>query len=199
MNFNPSKGNFDFLIVQALKKRGASRAPLAKNEMLAIAQGEKEIPSHLDPGEKDTIELLREIIYSSEDSAIDNKSTFFELLSFQKVGTSLKKLFSSFELNLMDPVVVRGEPAVDRRKSYQGRTSQNTQFSVQVGKDKITLSLAWKKGEQPQRVNLKKNGRILDSIPLQSNEINLPLSEEGAYILELIKNNEVDETICFSF
>ncbi|MDA3864773.1 MAG: hypothetical protein PF689_13000 [Deltaproteobacteria bacterium] len=199
MNFNRTKDSFDSLIAQALKKRGASRAPLSKNEILAIAQGEKEIPSLLDSGERDTIELLREIIYSSEDPAIDNKSSFLELLSFKKTGATLKKLFSSFELNLMEPVVVRGEPAVNKRKSYQGRTSQNTQFSVQVDRDKITLCLAWEKAKPPHRINLKKNNRLLDSMPVQNNEINLPLSEEGAYILELITDNEVKETICFSF
>jgi hypothetical protein len=203
---NDNIDNLDNLINAAVSTTETLRDPVSMESIILMAMGKKEIPTVLDSGVKEILESMKEVVKETEmdSSHLDPLDKFVEFISLS-VGKGISYLTSSFSLNQCQFSTVRGEEK-SAAQGYEGTTSYGTSFSiVQTVSGSPQLALSWidnfdssSENKVPQRVQFHKNGRLVDSVPVEENSVKFNLKGEGRFVVSSSINNKIVEEFSIS-
>ncbi len=185
---------WDSLLFKAMQTRNPSRAPLSDHDLLEVALGRRDEPAEIDDGERQLLAMMRDVVSETEGPAPEKESGFFQFLALA-VGSSIRALAATFEMNQAQFVPVRSDAATG---AVEGTTAYGTRVLIAGsvrGNPEITLS--WNTGA-PGRVVMHRDGNMLESAPVEGNEVVFPLREKGIYSFQAKTAGEVVERITIS-
>jgi len=193
MNTSEStRDTWDNLLTKVMKQRKPSRAPLTGDEIIRIALGELRAPTEMDPGEIRLLETMREVVRESETEA--DERGIFEIIAL-KLGESVRALASTFQFADAQFAAVRGESSV---QGIEGTTDNGTRILLAGSvKGVHELIMTWP-NEAPTRVQMKFEGELLESAPVEANRVVFPLKSAGIYSVTTKRGSDTLERLTFS-
>ena len=188
-----TRDTWDNLLTKAMKQRTPSRAPLTGDEIIRIALGELRQPTAMDPGELKLLDTMREIVRESEAAPSEGQG-IFEIIAF-KLGESVRALASTFQFAEAQFAAVRGDSPV---QGIEGTTDYGTKILLAGSvKGVHELIMTWP-GDAPGRVQMKLDGELLESAPVEAGRVVFPIKSAGIYSITTKSGSDTIERLTFS-
>jgi len=146
-------------------------------------------PPEMDKGESEILDTFTLIVKETEQQeSSEQTDSRLEVLVFS-VKEGINSIISSFTIAPLTFATVRGE--VSEHEGYGGTTPNGTFISLlnsATGNRIITLS--WD-NTPPNRVILKQNGKLVDSQPVENNNVEFSVHNSGKYYIKTLTDKKI--------
>ncbi|MBU1535731.1 hypothetical protein KKF84_10450 [Myxococcota bacterium] len=194
MNKHGNRDPWDTLLFKTMKTRTPSRAPLGAEELLLIALGKMTPPGELDPGERDLLELMKEVVAETEVTSPAGETGFFQFIALA-VDSSIRALASTLQFSSAQFEPVRSGGV---QNAIEGKTAYGTKVIIAGSvRGNPEIRLSWEK-QVPTRVIMKRDGSMVESAPVEGGAVMFVLKEAGIYSFAAKSGADVVEQITIS-
>jgi hypothetical protein len=195
-NRNGNIDAWDRLFSRAMENREDSSVPLTLEQMVVIIDNKKPIPKDIDLGTFEVLNTFRDVEAELElPKANDKKSSPIEYLSFI-IGKGIDYVASSFQIEQLQLAPTRSDEVGE---VFKGTTDLGTSFQIEqnISRDNV-LTLSWGDYIKSRRITIRREGKLLESLPVEEVDISLKLNNPGSYIIERKENHEIVEQFSIS-